>query len=551
MIRDIIRLIRSFSQKERYLFYGATVLFCVALIASLANSIYSNTTLEPASGGEYTEGVIGQPIAINPIFAGNNEVDRDLIKTLFSDLISLSQNYSTSSNGKVWSIKLKQDLKWSDGKPMTAGDVVFTLNMIQNPDSGSLQESAWQGITVDRISDLEARFTLKSPYAFFLDNLKNFYLAPAHIFENVPAANLRLSDYNLEPIGSGPYKFVSYDKQKNGLIASYHLEKNPEFSGSAPLIDRLNFIFFTNYNDAFLSFNNKTIDGLGGFDPATANELKINHQTRELGLPRYYAVFFNPLNNPALKDASTRRALNMAVDKEMLVKDVLNGAGEVARGPLLKEFEGYSSEIYTDERFSIADASALLEKNKWKKNDAGIYSRTVGKTEQTLSFELITPDIPFLITTANRLKENWTKLGASVTVKTQTPEDIQTENIKPRSYDALLFGNVLKTSDLYSFWNSGQTRSPGLNLAMYQNATVDTLLDSVRKNFSLSKRIADLKKIQQIINTDMPAIFLYSPHYLYGSPKSLGGFDSTFLISPSDRFNTVNAWFLETTRVFK
>lgn len=528
-----------------------TVLFCAALIASLSNSIYNNTTLEPASGGEYTEGVVGQPIAINPVLAGNNEVDRDLIKTLFSDLISLSQSYSTSSNGKVWSVKLKQDLKWSDGKPLTAGDVVFTLNMIQNPDSGSPQESAWQGITVDRISDLEARFTLKSPYTFFLDNLKNFYVAPAHIFANVPAANLHLSDYNLEPIGSGPYKFVSYDKQKNGLIAGYHLEKNPEFAGSPPLIDRLNFVFFTNYNDAFLSFNNKTIDGLGGFDPATSHELKINHQTREIALPRYYAVFFNPVNNPALKDASTRKALNLAVDKETLVKDVLSGSGEVQYGPLSKQLEGYSAEIFTDEHFSLADATSLLEKNKWKKNDSGIYSKTVGKTEQLLSFELITPDIPFLVSTANRLKENWIKLGASVTVKIQTPEDIQTQNIKPRSYDALLFGNVLKTSDLYSFWNSGQTRSPGLNLASYQNTTVDKLLDSVRKNFDPTKREADLKKIQQAIADDMPAVFLYSPHYLYGSPKSLGGFDTTFLISQSDRFNTVNSWFLETTRVFK
>src|SRR6185295_6719831 len=114
-----------------------------------ANSFYSNTIVQPASGGEYSEGVIGQPVAINPILAGTGEVDRDLVKTLFSDLISLSQNYSTSSTGKIWTVKLKQDLRWSDGKPLTAGDVVFTLNMIQDPDSGSPLQTAWQGITAD------------------------------------------------------------------------------------------------------------------------------------------------------------------------------------------------------------------------------------------------------------------------------------------------------------------------------------------------------------------------------------------------------------------
>lgn len=551
MIRDIIRLIRSFSQKERYLFYGAAVVFLVTLIASITGGIYSSTKLEPAPGGEYTEGVVGQPTAINPILAGGSEVDRDLIRTMFADLISLSQSYSTSSAGKVWSVKLKQDLQWSDGQPLTAGDAVFTLNMIQNPDSGSPLSESWRGITVDRISDLEVRFTLKSPYAFFLDNLKGFYPAPEHIFKNVPAANLHLSDYNLEPVSSGPYKFVSYEKQKSGLISAYHLEKNSFFSGSAPLIDRLNFTFFTNYNDALLSFNNKNIDGLGGFDSAAADELKINHQTRELDLPRYYAVFFNPNNNPALKDRATREALALATDKDQLVKDILSGYGSAANGPLSPNLDGYAGDVYAQEHFSIAEAAVLLEKNKWKKDDQGVYVRAAGKSTERLKFELVTPEIPFLVATANNLKANWAKLGADVTVTVEPSQKIQEERIKSRNYEALLFGNVLRNSDLYSFWHSGQRFNPGLNLASYQNAAVDGLLDSIRKNFNPVKRAGDLKKVQQAINADRPAIFLFSPRYLYAGPKNLGGFTETFLLSPADRFSNVSNWFLRTNRVFK
>ena len=551
MVRDIIRLIRSFSQKERYLFYGASVVFSLALLAAIVNGFYSNTIVQPATGGEYTEGVIGQPVAVNPILAGTSEVDRDLVKTLFSDVISLAQNYSTSSTGKVWTVKLKQDLLWSDGEPLTSADVVFTLNMIQDPDSGSPLAQAWQGITIDRISDLEVRFTLKSPYAFFLDNLKNFYVAPAHVFDKVPAANLDLSDFNLQPVGSGPYKFVSYEKQKSGLVFAYRLERNPNFAGAPALIERLNFIFFSNYNDAFLAFNNKTIDGLGGFDPATADQLKINHKTTELSLPRYYAVFFNSSNNPVLKDASTRRALDLAIDKEKLVANILRSAGEASRGPLSPFLEGYSSSTYANAVFSQQEAGALLQKNGWKKDDKGIYGRTVGKVQQTLQFELIVPNIPFLIATANELQVDWAALGAAVTVTVETPEEVQNQRIKSRNYDALLFGNVLRNSDLYSFWHSSQTRSPGLNLALYQNSKVDALLDSVRKNFSESKRSADLKKIQELIYSDTPAVFLYSPYYLYGSPKNLGGFDTTFLLTPSDRFNHIGTWFLQTSRIFK
>ena len=193
----------------------------------------------------------------------------------------------------------------------------------------------------------------------------------------------------------------------------------------------------------------------------------------------------------------------------------------------------------------------MLEKNRWKKDDKGIYFRTTGKTSEILKFELITPEIPFLVATANNLKANWAKLGADVTVTVEPSQKIQEERIKSRNYEALLFGNVLRNSDLYSFWHSSQARSPGLNLASYQNTTVDNLLDSIRKNFNQDKRESDLKKIQQAINNDRPAIFLFSPRYLYASPNDLGGFTETFLLTPADRFNGISNWFLRTNRVFK
>ncbi len=552
MIRDFFRLLKSLMPRERYVFFSALTLFVFALGLSILNNFYNNTVVQPASGGEYTEGIVGQPIAINPILMGSNEPDQVLVKTLFSSLMTLADSYNTSSKGTVWSIKLKPDLKWSDGQPLTSDDVLFTVQTIQDPAAGSPQLAAWQGVTIERISEREVRFTLKAPYAFFVDNLKTLYVAPAHLFEQVPPANLHLATYNLEPIGSGPFKFVSYEKQKNGFISSYHLTANSEYPGKRALIDKLNFIFFSNYNDAFLSFNTKSIDGLGGFDPINVTDLKINHQTDAFALPRYYAVFFNPTVPSATNDSTVRTALDLATNKQRLITDVLSGHGQIALGPLSPFTPGYNADIYVHDHNSTDEAISLLSKNGWKKDAGGILTRTVGKTTQRLEINLFTPDIPFLVTTANHLKEDWAAIGAKVTVTSVALDQLRDSNIKGRTYQALLFGNVLRDNgDIYSFWHSSARFSPGLNLAVYKNSAVDGLLESIRKNFDEAKRNVDLKKLQQIIHDEHPAIFLYSPEYLYAAPRDLGGLDQKFLLSPSDRFADSNLWFLNTSRVFK
>ena len=218
MLRYLTRIFRSLSRPEQITFYIAGGIFCGALVVTLWMTFITNTTLMPARGGEYTEGLIGQPTAINPMLIGASSVDKDLSTVLFADLLTLAHDVATSTTGKVWVVTLKQDMVWSDGKAITADDVLFTVRTIQNPDAGSPLLSAWQGITVDRVSQLEVRFTLKAAYSYFADNLRSLRVAPAHVFESIPPSNIRLSNYNLEPVSSGPYLFVSYEKQRSGLI---------------------------------------------------------------------------------------------------------------------------------------------------------------------------------------------------------------------------------------------------------------------------------------------------------------------------------------------
>lgn len=551
MFAYLIRLFRSLDRIERVVFYVAGGVFCVALVVTLWTTLISNTTLRPARGGEYTEGLVGQPVSINPMLIGSGVIDKDLNEVLFADLLTLSQNVATSTTGKVWLVTLKDDMVWSDGKAITADDVVFTVRTIQNPDAGSPLASSWQGITIERVSQREVRFTLKSSYSYFTDNLRSLRVAPAHIFESIPPSNIRLSTYNLEPVSSGPYLFNSYEKQRNGFITDYHLSANNDYPGTRALIENLNFKFFPSYVDAISAFNRKAIDGLGGIDPANLPDIKISHRVYELPVPHYYALFFNGTVNAVLKDKSVRQALALATDKKEVIEAVFDGHANPVEGPIPAALAGYDATVYSTARFSVEESNALLEKQQWKIGKDGIRARTAGKTTQKLDFEITVPDTEFLTTTAQLIKTQWQKIGVRLTVKTVPPDEIQ-KIIGGRSYQMLLFGNILRANtDLFSFWHSSQRFQPGLNLAVYESKVVDGLIDTTRKTFDEAARNAALSKIQQQINVDKPAIFLFSPSYIYAAPNNLGGFAKTLLASPEDHLGQINEWFLSTNRVFK
>ncbi len=507
---------------------------------------------EPVEGGSYVEGVVGQPIAINPLIAGDNDADRDLVVLLFASLFDLAENYKMDQTQKVWNITLKENLKWSDGEPLTSDDVIFTIGTVQDPETRSPIFVTWQGVLAERLSERELRLTLKNPYAFFLDNIKNLRVAPRHIFDNIPPQNFRLSDFNLKPIGSGPYKFVSFQKRGDGFIEEYVLESNKRYALKRPFIRNLKIRFFPDRMEVINAFNIKAIDGWGGLDQADLGNIKINHKILSAGRPRYYAIFFNQGVNPILKEKAVRSALAAAVDKQKILDQILNGQGSIANGPIPPTVAGYDAQIFTDETFSLENAAEILEKAGWKISDDGVRSKTIGKNKLKLEFDIVVPEAKFLVESANLIREDWKKIGVNLNPIILKPSDAVNNAIKPRNYQMILFGNTLNNNpDVFSFWHSSQRFDPGLNLSIFSDKTVDGLLESLRQNLDENSRQQDLSKLQKIINDAKPAVFLYSPKYLYATSKNLGGFSAESISFQASRFEKVNEWYLKTARVFK
>lgn len=544
------KILEALSEKERHALWAACAVAAISLAGLITIFVRTATEVIPAQGGRYIEGMVGQPTYINPVLA-TSHIDRSLVRLLFAPLSDLAETIDTEEGGRLVRVRLKENLMWGDGKQLTSDDIIFTVEQIQDPETRSPFFSSWQGVAASRGSQLEIIFRLATPYAFFIENLDDFYPLPKHLFSEVPAANWRLSDYNLQPIGSGPYSFTSYEKRSDGFITAYHLEKNPSYTGDTPHIAQFDVRFFPRVEDEIRGFNSGQINGLVIFDPVALDTIQRSFELTVFPSPTVYGVFWNQSQNLALQAKEVRRALAYAIDRNTLTKEALRGYGDAAYSPLPPALP-FVPETLRAATSSREIAVQLLESHGWKLTDEGVREQKVKNGSIQLSFELLVPDVPFLITTARALQNSWESIGARVTVAIASPGDEVESNIKNRNYQAVLFGNsVRKNGDLFSFWHSSERFYPGLNLALYNNKTADRIIEDVRQSFAPEERQARLEALQEVIAEDVPALFLYSPHYLYVTDKETQGISPRFLQDAADRFSNVSSWFLKTARVIK
>lgn len=530
------QIFNSFSKRERSVFFVALAVFVVSFITRTSIAVEEQSALVPVEGGTYREGVVGQPVMINPVVS-RNPADLDLGAAIYSTLGDLATNHETENDGKVHSIKIEEGQRWSNGTPLTSDDIIFTINTIQNPDTKSPLFKNWEGVIAERVSELQIRFTLRTPYAFFKENMERLPIIPEHIFGKIPPANLALSSYNLEPIGSGPYKFKSFSKRKDGFIKEFHLVPNKYYMGNAPFLQNFYFVFFENERDLLRAFRFRQINGFGSANPNKKifSEERSNTQTSILPMSRYYAIFFNENVNPILKSEALRRALQDAIDTEEIVRKVFpEMTASAIDGPFVTvEKKG------NDGKLSMEEVQTAIEKRK--------------KAEGRIALNLVIPDVDFLEQTAGIIKERWESVGVDeVNILKLSSEDLLENVLKPNNYEMLLFGNIAEIpEDVFPFWHSSERFYPGLNLSLYKNTRADTLMERIRQSEVTEEREGFVEELQDTIENDIPAIFLYSLPYVHIHTNKLKGFvtEGSAISSPSERLRNVAKWHVKTARV--
>ncbi|MEA2065246.1 MAG: peptide ABC transporter substrate-binding protein [Patescibacteria group bacterium] len=566
-LMQLRQLSQFLSIKEKKIIKILSLIIFLCLIFQASYFYLTHIKIVPASAGDYTEGVIGSPQYINPIFSSVNDVDADLAQLIFSGLLKydnitgelkpdLCKRYEISEDLKSYTFFLRDNLLWQDGEPLTVDDIVFTVELIKHPEiEKSPLRVSFIGVDVEKIDDKTVKFILHEPYAPFLSIL-TFGILPKHIWEEVNLYNLNLAEYNLEPVGSGPYKVKTRVIDRNGNIKSYVLTVNDEYYSDKPFIKNLTLIFFSDYNEAANALKTKSIQGLS-FPPINIEEelsLKGSLNLYPLILPKYTAIFFNQNQNQFLEDKNIREALDLAIDKNKIAQVLMRGMAKPINGPILFNYKDYYQEI-SEIEFNIEKSKELIEKAKFKKEEnSEFYKKKINVDgeveEQELLISLTLIDSPQNIELAGMIKDFWKEIGVNTEINLLEISEIKKVRDE-RNYQAMLYSEILGFDpDPYPFWHSSQVSFPGLNLSGFNNKEADKLLEDARIIIDKDIRIEKYKKFQELLNEEKTAIFLFQPIYDYVIDKNIKNVKISNIVVPSDRFSNINEWYIKTERQF-
>lgn len=528
---------------------------CVIIQSDALSNYYQ--TIQGVLGGIYTEGLLGDFTTANPLYAAN-PVDNTLSKLVFGSLLTynaqnqlvgdLAAGWSVDATGKVYTVRLKPNLTWQDGRPLTAADVVFTYQTIQNPDAQSDLNASWQNVTVAAPSPLTVTFTLANPLSSFPYSLTNG-IVPEHLLSNIPVTELRSASFNTAPIGSGPFEWKALEvagdtpttRQEQIILTPF-----AGYNGGQPKLAQFIVRAFHDQTALMNSFTNGSLTAVAGLDSLPKN-FSNNKNLHIYSQPLTAAnmVFFKT-SSGVLADASVRQALIQAAN----VNQIISGLGYPVipvREPLLIGQLGFNA-AYEQVSGNPSAAAATLQQDGWVVGKDNVRY----KNGQPLQFSLYASNDPDSRYVTLALQKEWAAVGVNVEVITQSSADLQ-DTVSLHNYDALLYGISLGVDpDVFVYWDSSQANplSPDrLNFSEYKSDIVDQSLEAGRTRSDPGLRVVKYVPFLQAWQQDAPALGLYQPRYLYVTHTNVYGLSDTKLNTSTDLLNNVQNWEIRTGKV--
>lgn len=605
--------IRKILKRNEYIVLMVSLGVLVVSSIWLFNGLAGSYRAEVAkAGGAYHEGIVGSPQLINPLFSSLNDVDTDLTKLVYSGLMrydknrhlvtDLAQKFEVSEDKKSYTFHLREGVTWHDGEPLTAEDVVFTIQTLQDVEVASPLRVSFQGVEAEQLDEYRVLFRLEEPFQSFLASL-TVGILPEHIWSAISPEAMRLAQRNLKPVGSGPFVFKRLIKDPNGAITRVELSRFESYYQDPAYLEELHFVFFPDYEGpegAIQALRQQKVHGLHFIPFDLREKVQRKHTVLEtLHLPQYSALFFNADKQVVLKDKNIRTALAQGLDRERILRETLSNEGAVIYGPILNGFPGFDDN-FKPNPFSVQKANELLDKS-WGRVSADEYKQELrtqileerldgvtttstaeGELEEikqqlleeidleidsqineaqlffrknkdgdVLSFDIVTADTAEYREASQIISGAWQELGIKTHITFIPPKDISREVLRERDYDILLYGVIVGDDpDQYPFWHSSQIDYPGLNLSRYVNRKVDGILEQIREKDSEEEAAPLYTEFQTLVSEDLPAVFLYSPTYTYVLTDTVHGFGIQHISHPSDRFANITEWYVRTKHVW-
>jgi peptide/nickel transport system substrate-binding protein len=469
----------------------------------------------PAEVVPYREGVLGRATAVSPL-AARTQADRDVVALVFDGLVArgadgtlvpdLATRWTVDATGKSWTFSLRPDARWHDGQPVTADDVVFTVNVLRDPDYTGPGAGSWAGVTATAVDAGTVRFDLATPLGGFLE-LATQPIAPAHLLRDVPIGALADDPFGRAPVGSGPFVLTELDDDRAVLepaatvqLGAPDAEATPGAIPSDPLgttaptrrpavpepaIGRMEFRFFDDEATLSSAFRAGELDAASGLAPADAAGLAASTSSRELRYPgtTLTTVLLNLRpSHPELRDPAVRLALLQAIDRAAIVSDAFGSRAAIADAPIPPTSWAFDSTASAPVAPDPAAAAAALTKAGWTKVDERW--RPPGATD-AYTLEILSPDAamnPALHAVAEQVAAGWESIGLSARVVEADGTTPMAERLRKGEFGAAVVDIAIgHDPDLYPLLASSQTQTGGLNVSGLQDATLDGLLAAARQ----------------------------------------------------------------------
>jgi peptide/nickel transport system substrate-binding protein len=513
-------------------------------------------------GGAHSEALVGSLLRLNPILDFGNQVDRDVDRLLYSGLVrfddqgipqpDLAESWSVSADATLYTFSIREDAVWHDGEPVTAADVIYTFSKLQDDDYPGPSDihEFWKEVKVILLNDHTVQFQLPEPHAPFLDHL-SLGLLPDHLLRGVSATALIDHPFNLDPVGSGPFRFGHFlveDDQIVGVV----LEAFEDYYGQPPFLERVEFHCYPDSASALEAYEEGEVEAIGsvGEDilPQVLADPGLNLYTARL--PEIGLVLLNTrhVEKTFFAEQKVRQALLMAINREWLIDRVFEGQAVPADGPILPGNWAFAEDVQPLP-FDLERAAQLLETLEWKL-PAGAAPGTPeylrAKDDQTLSFELLYPDEPKFELLAQLLEQSWSAIGVQATLTPVDPSTLLQDYLEPREFEAALTTINLgryPDPDPYPLWHDTQVET-GQNYGGFSDRNISIWLEQARITPDLIRRAELYRSFQFRFRDQVPALLLYYPVYSYAIDSRVLGVAVGPLYDPSDRFASILDWHL-------
>jgi peptide/nickel transport system substrate-binding protein len=516
-------------------------------------SLSRTTVTVPDVGGEYSEAIAGRPQFINPLLAEYNQVDQDLTALIFNGLTrsdgqgglepDLAESWLVSEDGLIYVFELKQNIRWQDGQPFTADDVLFTIGLMQDPEFPGVPYlgQLWQTIRAEKLDDYTVRFTLPEPFPAFADST-TIGILPEHILKDVPARDLLNHSFNLNPVGTGPFKLDTVNAEFARLSA------NPYYTGSKPKLARLELRFYASYQETISAYRRGAVQAISYIPPQLISSVQdiesLNLYTARLsGYEIIYLNLQSPEQAPFFQEPEVRQALLFALDRQRIIDQALNGQALVASGPIRPWSWAYNPEIRAAP-YDLEQANTLLDGAGWVDNDGdGIRD----KAGTPLAFTLLSGEEPDRIAVAEAVSEQWQQAGISAEVEVVGAG--LGERLARHDFQAALAQVFLPGDpDPYPLWHLSQIDG-GQNYAGWNNDKASMLLEEGRAVSNQGRRTDFYFEFQEIFAEEVPSIILFYPVHTFGVSQEVKDVQTAPMANPSDRYRTLSDWYVLTRQV--